>query len=187
CRVSRRDGKRGRATLESRDTLLEHRLGRVHDARVDVAEGLKVEQRRGVVHVLEHVGGRLVDRGRARPGRRIRMRARVDRQGIEARLAVGGHRVFSRLGVGGARLYRLALYAREPVWSIAVVDGDNLEARWGAGGFVAEIVEPDIAAAIADHHPLIVVKVVVRILLEHIGLELGPDYARIMLEDQSLL
>jgi hypothetical protein len=58
--------------------------------------------------------------------------------------------------------------------------------RVGVLAIVAEIVEPDIAAAIADHHPLIVVEVVVRILLEHIGLELGPNDARIMLEEPVL-
>ena len=53
-RVPRGDGERGRAPLQGRDALLEHGLSRVHDARIDVAEGLEVEQRRGMVDVLEH-------------------------------------------------------------------------------------------------------------------------------------
>ena len=53
-RVPRGYGKRRRAALQRRDALLEHGLGRVVDARIDVAEGLEVEQRRGVIDVLEH-------------------------------------------------------------------------------------------------------------------------------------
>ena len=50
------------AAFEARHALLEHRGRRVHDPRVDVAEPVEVEQVRGVLRVLEHVRGRLVDR-----------------------------------------------------------------------------------------------------------------------------
>jgi hypothetical protein len=86
-RVSRGHGEPGGAALQGCDALLEHGLGRVHDARVDVAEGLEVEQRRGVVDVLEHIGRRLVDRRGAGAGGGIRVGAGVDRQGVEAGLA----------------------------------------------------------------------------------------------------
>ena len=88
-RVSRGDGERGRAALQGRDALLEHGLGRVADARIDVAEGLEIEQRRGVVDVLEHEGGRLVDRRCPGAGGGVRMGAGMNGEGIEARLAVG--------------------------------------------------------------------------------------------------
>ena len=88
-RVPRGHGKsRGRA-LQGRNALLEHGLGRVHDARIDVAEGLEVEQRRGVIDVLEHIGRRLVDRRGAGTGGGVRMGAGMDRQGVEAGLAFG--------------------------------------------------------------------------------------------------
>ncbi len=88
-RVPRGHGKRSSAPLQGRNALLEHGLGRVHDARIDVAEGLKVEQRRGVVDVLEHIGRRLVDRRGAGAGGGIRMGAGMDGQGVEAGLAFG--------------------------------------------------------------------------------------------------
>ena len=83
------DGECGRAAFERRDALFEHRLRRVHDARVDVAEGLQPEQRGGVVGVVEDVGGRLVDRRGARAGRRIGLGAGVDGERIEPRSVLG--------------------------------------------------------------------------------------------------
>ena len=56
---------------------------RVADAGVDVAEGLQPEQRGGVVDVVEHEGGGLVDRGCARARRGIGLRARMDGKGGE--------------------------------------------------------------------------------------------------------
>ncbi len=78
-----------RAAFERRDALLEHRLGRVHDTRVDVAEGLQPKQRGGVVGVVEDVGGRLVDRRSARAGRRIRLGPGVDGERVEAWCLLG--------------------------------------------------------------------------------------------------
>ena len=68
------------AAFERGDPLLQHRRGRVADAGIDVAEGLQAEQRGGMVDILEHEGGGLVDRRRARPGRRIGLCAGMDRQ-----------------------------------------------------------------------------------------------------------
>jgi hypothetical protein len=89
CCVSRGHGKRGGAALQGRNALLEHGLGRVHDARIDVAEGLEVEQRRSVVDILEYVRGGLVDRRGAGAGGGIRVGAGMDGQGVEAGLAFG--------------------------------------------------------------------------------------------------
>ena len=77
-------GKAGAAAFQRRDALLQHRIGRVHDARIDVAEDLEVEQRRGMIGVLEHEGRRLVDRRGARAGRGIGLRAGMHAQRVEA-------------------------------------------------------------------------------------------------------
>ena len=71
-RMAGGDGEAGGAAFERRDALLEHRVRRIADARVDVAERLQAEERRGVLDVVEHVGGGLIDRGGARAGRRDR-------------------------------------------------------------------------------------------------------------------
>ena len=81
--------ERGRRAFERGDALLERRGRRVGDAGIDVAERLQPEQRGGVVDVVEHEGGRLVDRRDARAGRRIGPRAGVDREGRETRARRG--------------------------------------------------------------------------------------------------
>jgi hypothetical protein len=65
-----------------RDALLEHVVGRVHDARVDVAEFLEREQVRRVIGVLELVRGRLVDRHGDRAGGRIGAPSGVQGEGF---------------------------------------------------------------------------------------------------------
>src|SRR5690606_29905567 len=82
------------------DALLEHRDGRVGEARVDVAVGLKVEERGGVIDVVEDVGRRLIDRRHARAGGGIGRRAGVDRARLETRCLLVRHTsqpFFSRL------------------------------------------------------------------------------------------
>ncbi len=88
-RVARCDSKRGRAALQRRDALLQHRIRRIADARIDVAEGLQPEQRGGMVDIVEDEGCRLVDRGGARARRCVRSRAGVNRERIEAGHPVG--------------------------------------------------------------------------------------------------
>ena len=88
--MSRRHGKRCRAALERGDALLEHGIGRVCDARIDIAKRLQAEQRGGVIDVVEDEGRRLVDRRGACAGRRIWRGTCVDREGGKAgRLFVG--------------------------------------------------------------------------------------------------
>ena len=60
--------QRRHAALERGDALLDHVLGRVHDAGVDVARLGEAEQRGGVVGAVERVRGGLVDRQRPRVG-----------------------------------------------------------------------------------------------------------------------
>jgi hypothetical protein len=82
--MTARHGAGRRAALERRDPLLEHRHGRVGEARVDVAEALQVEERGGMIGVVEDEGGGLVDGCRARAGRGIGRRPGMDRQRLEA-------------------------------------------------------------------------------------------------------
>ena len=88
--------QRPHSALEHRHALLEGGVGRVDDARVGVAEAVEVEQVGRVLRVLEDVGGRLVDRLRARAGRRVHALARVDLQRVEAEGAVGFLRACAR-------------------------------------------------------------------------------------------
>ena len=76
------EAERGAAALERGDALLEHRDGRVRQPRIDVAEGLQVEQAGGVVGAVEDEARRLVDRQRARAGRGIGDLAGVDAPGV---------------------------------------------------------------------------------------------------------
>ena len=83
--VARGDGERRAAAVQTGDALLEHVVGGIHDARVDVAERAQAEEVGGVVGVLEVVGDRLVDRDGARAGGGIRSGAAVDGDGVETR------------------------------------------------------------------------------------------------------
>jgi hypothetical protein len=89
CGVTGGDRKSRGAALERGDALLEHGVGRIADAGVDVAEGLKADQRGGVIDVVEHERRGLVDRGRARAGGRVRLRAGMDRERGKAGGAFG--------------------------------------------------------------------------------------------------
>src|SRR5690349_6010308 len=78
----RRD--RGAAAFEAGDALFQYRHGRIGQARIDVAEIVQVEERGGVVDVVEDVGGRLVNRRRTRAGDRVGRRSSMDRPRLEA-------------------------------------------------------------------------------------------------------
>ena len=56
--------------------------GRVHDPRVDVAELSQAEEVRGVLRVVEHVGGGRIDRHGAGVGGRVGYLSGVDGQGV---------------------------------------------------------------------------------------------------------
>ena len=90
--VARGGGERGAAALERRHPLFEDRRRRVGYARVNVAEDLEVEERGGVIDVIEDVRRGLKDRRSARAGGRIGGGAGVDRQGLEAVLVIA-HRL----------------------------------------------------------------------------------------------
>ena len=74
------------AALERRQALLQHVLRRIHDARVDVARHLQVEQVGAVLRIVERVGDGLIDRHRDRLGGRVRGIAAVNGDRLEAPL-----------------------------------------------------------------------------------------------------
>ena len=89
--------------FERGDSLLEHRVGGIADAGIDVAEGLQPEQRRRMIDVLEHERGGLVNRRRACAGGRVGLGAGMDCERGEAGDAVG-HRQSSMVpGPAGPR------------------------------------------------------------------------------------
>ena len=67
-RRARRHRQRRRAVLQRRDARLEHAVGGVGQASVDVARVPQTEAVRGVLGVVEYEGGRGVDRHRAGVG-----------------------------------------------------------------------------------------------------------------------
>ena len=87
-RHARRGRERPHPALEHRHALLERGVRRVDDARVGVAEAVEVEEVGRVLRVLEDVGGRLVDRLRARARRRVHALAGVDLQRVEPEGAI---------------------------------------------------------------------------------------------------
>jgi hypothetical protein len=86
--MARGHGQRGGAAFKRGDALFEHGLGRVHDAGVDVAEGLEAEQRGCVIGIIEDEAGGLVDRRGARASGRIGLRAGMNGKRVETWLIV---------------------------------------------------------------------------------------------------
>ena len=76
--------QRRHAAFERRHALLEHVGGRVHDARVDVARDLQVEQVGTVLGVVEGVGRGLVERDGGGFGRRVGRIAGMYGKGLDA-------------------------------------------------------------------------------------------------------
>jgi len=70
-RLSACDRQRPHAAFECCHALLEDGRGRVHDARIDVAEFLECEQVRGMFGIAELIRRGLIDRHRNGAGRRI--------------------------------------------------------------------------------------------------------------------
>ena len=94
--------ERSPPVLERRHPLLEDGRRRVHEPGVDVPEGLEVEQARGVIRVVEHVRGGLVDGHRPRPGRGVRELPRMQAQGLDAVIAIS-HRLSPLAPLRGER------------------------------------------------------------------------------------
>ncbi|MDT4866356.1 hypothetical protein FQZ97_1012060 [compost metagenome] len=94
-------GHGGAAALQGGHAFFERRDGGVGEARVDVAEGLQVEQTGGVFGAVEDEAGGLVDRQGARAGGGIGDLAGVDGERFGLKVAVG-HGVSPALA-GGPR------------------------------------------------------------------------------------
>ena len=130
--LSARRRHRADAAFERGDALLEHRRGRVGDARVDMARAFQIEQRGGIIGVGEDIGGGLVDRHRARAGRRVGLLAGMQAQRVEFRqLGIDhgpvppssrGASVFSRTELspffGGDRVIHLSAAKEVMRWTV---------------------------------------------------------------------
>ena len=77
-RHARSQRQRTDAALQGRHARLQHRIGGVHDARVDVAGHRQVEEVRTMLAVVEGVRGGLIDRHGGRPGGGVAVVAGVD-------------------------------------------------------------------------------------------------------------
>ena len=86
------DGQRRHAALERGHLLLQRIAGRVHDARIDVAEVLEREQVRRVLGAAELVGRGLEDRHRHGARGDIAARAGMQHHGLGI-VALHGHRL----------------------------------------------------------------------------------------------
>ena len=124
--LPRRQRKRGDAAFERGDALFQHRLRRVHDAGVDVAELLQREQVAGMFGRIELVGRRLIDRHRHRFGRRVgAIAAAVQHDGFRV-LALSRHGFSASLRDGWCKFVCLsagwfrqpALFRRRPELAI---------------------------------------------------------------------
>ncbi len=82
-RHARGQGQRGDAAFERRDALFEHVVGGIHDAGVDVARHLQVEQVRSVLGAVEGVGRCLVDGHRHGAGGGVGCLSGVDGEGLD--------------------------------------------------------------------------------------------------------
>ena len=136
-RVARGGGERGAPAFQARHPLLQHRDGGIVQSVIDVTEVVQVEQRRGVVGVVEHIGRGLVDRRDPRAGGGIGGGAGVHGAGLEAvGDIVRGGRVAAR---AGRRRRRGRLVA------------DDAGIDPAPGQFAAEAAELDLRAAVHHH------------------------------------
>src|SRR6185369_9643945 len=79
CRRDRTD-----TAIECGDALFQHSDGRIADTAVDVTGSLEIEQRRGMIAVIEDVRCRLIDRHRASTGGGINLLATMQTQRFRA-------------------------------------------------------------------------------------------------------
>ncbi len=79
----------GRAAFKRCDAFFQHGASWIANAGINVAEGLQPEQCGGVIDIVEHEGGRLIDRRDTGAGSRIGLGARMNRQCGKARCTFG--------------------------------------------------------------------------------------------------
>jgi hypothetical protein len=90
-RLAASGGNGADTPLERGDALLENGDGGVGDARVNVSGTFKVEQPSGLLGVVEHVGGRLIDGHGTGARCGIRLLAGMQSEGCKARGLRRGH------------------------------------------------------------------------------------------------
>ena len=88
-------GDGANAAFKRRHPLLQHRVGGVADARVDMASTLQVEQRGRVFARLEHKRSTQVDRYGARASGRVGCGAGMQGERVKTRIRVTRHRVIA--------------------------------------------------------------------------------------------
>ncbi len=76
-------GQCSHAAFKRCDALFKHVGGGIHDARINVARHLQIEQVGAVLGVIERVRGGLVDRYRHGPGGRVRAIACMNGEGFQ--------------------------------------------------------------------------------------------------------
>src|ERR1700749_984843 len=86
--MSGRHRKRGSAAFKRGYALFQHRVGRVSDAGIDVAECLQPAQGGGVIGVIEHERGGLIDRRHPGAGGGVRLRARMHGESRKSRKTI---------------------------------------------------------------------------------------------------
>ncbi len=95
-----RRADRADAAFKRGEALFEHRGRRVGNPGVDVAGAFEVEQGRGVLGILEHIGRSLIDRNRARAVHGIWMLPGMQAEGLESgRLGCGHDELGYRMGL----------------------------------------------------------------------------------------
>ncbi len=103
CGMAAGGGHGADAAFQCCHALLQHGDGRVGDPRIDMADALQVEQRRGRLDIAKDIGGGLIDRHRSRAGGGIGPLAGMQAQRLET----------EELGVGHGLE---PVWRREPVW-----------------------------------------------------------------------
>jgi hypothetical protein len=89
---ARSDGKASDTAFKSGDALFKNVLRRVGEAAVDVARILQVKTVRGVLSVMENIGGGLVYRNRAAIGCGVCLfLANVELKSFEVELVLSSH------------------------------------------------------------------------------------------------
>ena len=136
-RVPRGRRDRRASAFQRRDALLQHRDGRIAQARIYMAEIVQIEQRRGVLGVLEHIGRSLINRRDPRAGRSVRHGAGVDRLGLESVVGLGARLAFAK-GLTRRRRRRAT--------------GDHSGVNPAPGEFAAEAAIFDLETAV--HHDI---------------------------------
>ena len=87
------------AVLQRREPFFQHRIGRIGNARIDVTGAFEIKQPGGMIGVVEHVRGCLVDRDRTRPRHRIGVLPGMQTQSFKGGRFWSGHAFLVRMKI----------------------------------------------------------------------------------------